>query len=157
MFLQGLALIGGGGFLASLVYVIRVASSDTKKIKQKFNCPIAITVGIKDYVVRSDTEAFLKMILTPKEVENYWIISGEHGTGKTTTVQKVCQDIGKGIIYVDVPENVADFKNSLANALGLTHRHNSGFWHFIHQNVYGREPLSGNYVSYYQISPGNMH
>jgi Holliday junction resolvasome RuvABC ATP-dependent DNA helicase subunit len=102
-----------------------------------------MTEKLKHYVPRNDVEASLKKILTADEVSNYWVISGEHGTGKTTTVQKVCHEIGKGIIYVDVPKDVDDFKDALAKAIGLTYRHHSGLWSFIHQSVYGREPLPG--------------
>jgi ABC-type molybdenum transport system ATPase subunit/photorepair protein PhrA len=104
-----------------------------------------MTVDLDDYVIRPDIEASLKKILNnpSTKVSNYWVISGEHGTGKTTTVQKVCHEIGKGIIYVDVPKDVDDFKDALAKAIGLTYRHHSGLWSFIHQSVYGREPLPG--------------
>jgi len=130
--LKGLTLVGGGGFFTSLAYVKWVASSDESKIKEQFNKPITITEDLDEYVIRTDVESALKKILTSTstKVSNYWVISGEHGTGKTTTVQKVCNQIGKGIIYVDVPNNVKDFKDALANAIGLNHRKNGGILAF---------------------------
>jgi HrpA-like RNA helicase len=139
--LTGIALVGSGGYFTTLAYVKWVASSDENKIKERFNNPITITEKLKDYVPRTDVESSLKKILTADEVNNYWVISGEHGTGKTTTVQKVCNEIGKGIIYVDVPEDVEDFKDALANAIGLNHRKHGGIWAFIHETVYGQESL----------------
>jgi HrpA-like RNA helicase len=139
--LTGIALVGSGGYFTTLAYVQWVANSDENKIKERFNNPITITETLKYYVPRTDVESSLKEILTADEVNNYWVVSGEHGTGKTTTVQKVCNEIGKGIIYVAVPREVEDFKDALANAIGLKHRKQGGFWAFIHETVYGQEPL----------------
>jgi HrpA-like RNA helicase len=139
--LAGIALVGSGGFLTTLVYVNSVASSDENKIKERFNNPITITADLDDYVPRTDVESSLKKILTADKVYNYWVVSGEHGTGKTTTVQKVCNEIGKGIIYVDVPKDVEDFKDALAQAIGLNHRKHGRIWAFLHETVYGQEPL----------------
>ncbi len=149
--LAGLAVIGGGGYLTTLAYVQWVTSSDDAKIKNKFNSPITLTVDLDDYVSRSEVELSLRNILTCSSTKfaNYWIISGEQGTGKTTTIQKVCKDIGKGIIYVDVPPDVEDFKNALSKAIDFNYRHHSGIGSFVHQSVYGRERLPGNF--YYNI------
>jgi HrpA-like RNA helicase len=119
--LTGIALVGSGGYFITLAYV-KWVSSDENKIKERFNNPITITVDLKHYVPRTDVESSLKKILTAEEVDSYWVVSGEYGTGKTATVQKVCNEIGKGIIYVDVPGDVEDFKEALANAIGLNHR-----------------------------------
>jgi hypothetical protein len=144
--MTGIAVVGGGGyFFSTCVYVKWVAISDDRRVKAKFNTPITMTAVSDDYVNRLDVETSIKKILTADKVYNYWVISGEHGTGKTTTVQKVCKEVGKGIIYVDVPKNVANFKDALANAIGWTHRHHSGLSSFIHQLVYGRESLPGNF------------
>jgi HrpA-like RNA helicase len=142
--LTGIALVGSGGYFITLAYVKWVASSNNK-IKERFNNPITITEDLDDYVPRSDVESSLKKILNASKVNTFWVVSGGHGTGKTTTVQKVCNEIGKGIIYVDVPDNVANFKDALANAIGLTYRQHGGIWNFIHQSVYGRENLPGIY------------
>lgn len=141
--LTGLALVGGGGYFTTLAYVKWIASSDESKIKERFNNPISVTEKLKNYVSRIDVESSLKKILTAGEVNNYWVVAGENGTGKTTTVQKVCNEIGRGIIYVDVPKDVKDFKDALANSIGLNHREHDGIWAFILETVYGRELLSG--------------
>ena len=123
-----------GGYFSTLAYVKWVEKSDDAH-------PIT---DLDDYVTRSDVETSLRNILTPPKFNNYWIVCGEHGTGKTTTVQKVCQEIGKGIIYVNVPEDAKDFQDAFVNAIGLTHRHNGGILTFVHQSVYGREALPRN-------------
>jgi hypothetical protein len=111
-----------------------VAITDENKVKAMFNNPITITANLENYVPREDVEIYLKEILTPKRAQNMGSFWG-NSTGKTTIVQKVCNNIGKGIIYVDVPYNAADFKNSFAKALGLTHRHNGGLltWGYAYE------------------------
>jgi Cdc6-like AAA superfamily ATPase len=95
---------------------------------------------LDDYVTRTDLESSLKKILTAGKVNNYWVVSGEHGTGKTTTIQKVCNEIGKGIIYVDVPEAAAKFRKAFAQAVGVNyHQQDDGIFSYIHKLVLGPE------------------
>jgi hypothetical protein len=94
----------------TLAYVKLVASGDESKIKEKFTNPI------------------------------YWVISGEHGTGKPTTVHKVCNEIGKGIIYVDVPEDVSEFGKAFAQAIGVYyHQQYIGPLSYTHKIILGPE------------------
>jgi hypothetical protein len=138
--LTGIALVGSGGFFTTLAYVQWVASSDENKIKERFNNPITITEDLKYYVPRTDVESSLKKILTADEVNSYWVVSGDHGIGKTTTVQKVCNEIGKGIIYVDVPKDVANFGKAFAQAIGVYyHQQDDGIFSHIHNLVFGPE------------------
>jgi Cdc6-like AAA superfamily ATPase len=97
-----------------------------------------MTEKLKHYVPRNDVEASLKKILTADEVNNYWVIAGEHGTGKSTTVQKVCNKIGKGIISFDVPEDVSKFGKAFAQAIGVYyHQQNVGPLSYIYKIVLG--------------------
>ena len=138
--LTGIALVGSGGYFTTLAYVKWVASSDENKIKERFNNPITITEDLDDYVPRTDVESSLKKILTAGKVNNYWVVLGEHGSGKTTTVQKVCNEIGKGIIYVDVPEDVSKFRKAFAQAIGVYyHQQHDGIFSYIHKLVLGPE------------------
>ena len=139
--LTGIALVGSGGYFTTLAYVKWVANSNDSKIKEKFSNPITITEDFDDYVPRTDVESSLKGILTPAaKVNSYWVVLGEHGTGKTTTVQKVCNEIGKGIIYLTVPEDVAKFGNAFAQAIGVYyHQQDDGIFSHIHKLVFGPE------------------
>ncbi|RIA91479.1 P-loop containing nucleoside triphosphate hydrolase protein [Glomus cerebriforme] len=71
---------------------------------------------LKDqFVSRPQISKVLKKILQPNEDQSYYhIICGEHGTGKTTLIRMEATNIGKGVIYVDIP---SDFKN-LGKAFG---------------------------------------
>ena len=132
----GIAYTGG-----TLIYVVGLAQADENKIKAKFTNPITVTQKVKDYVQRKEVESDLKQILTPDEdVKGFFVISGEHGTGKTTIVQKVCEEIGHGIIYVDVPEEVEEFSYAFSQAIGINyHQENNGFFSYIYQKVFDSE------------------
>lgn len=49
---------------------------------------------------------------------SYHVIVGNHGTGKTTVVRQCAKNVGKGVIYVDVPPVLDKFVDNLANAIG---------------------------------------
>ena len=87
-------------------------------------------------------------MLSPKvdeEGSSYYVISGEHGTGKTTMIKKVAQEIGGGVIYVNVPGKVEKFDEAFATETGCSFRSNSGLNDFIHGMIYkdGSETKKG--------------
>jgi len=63
----------------------------------------------------------LRQILKPisDDTNTYHVIVGNHGTGKTTVVRLCARDVGKGVIYVDVPPVLDNFINNLADAIGF--------------------------------------
>jgi hypothetical protein len=63
--------------------------------------------------VKTDLKTMFK---PPSNYRFYHAIVGEHGTGKTTVVKQAAREVGKGVIYVDVPENVENFAENLGNA-----------------------------------------
>lgn len=80
-------------------------------------CPAPL---VNDVIERPDVEKALREILNPKIGKFdpfYYLISGEHGTGKTTIVRKICREIGNGIIYIDVPKVPGAIVLELAHAL----------------------------------------
>lgn len=67
-----------------------------------------------NHLRRPELESQLKKVLSPSKkdfVGNsfYFLITGEHGTGKTTAVLVVCNEVKKGILYVDVPDEVIKY------------------------------------------------
>jgi hypothetical protein len=50
---------------------------------------------------------------------SYHVISGSHGTGKTSAIVKAAQDVGKGVIYVDLPDDPLSHIGTLSRTLGI--------------------------------------
>jgi hypothetical protein len=77
-------------------------------------------------VERPVVEADLASILRPRVANNYAVIVGPSGTGKSTSVRKVVRALiaegkggaGAGIIYFSTRELLSDFSQDLAKAVG---------------------------------------
>ena len=67
---------------------------------------------------------------------------GSMGLERLQALKKYVR-IGRGIIYVGVPENISDFYLSFAEAIGFKNLHHGGIVKFIAKNIYGRQPLPG--------------
>lgn len=61
----------------------------------------------------------------------YYFIVGGQGTGKTTAVCEACTEVGKGVIYVEVPDDVYDFPSAFAKAFG----HDTSFLHQLFWSI----------------------
>ena len=62
-------------------------------------------------VPRPDIVERLKKILQPDEDESsYYVVCGEHGTGKTTLTRIASREVGQGVIYVEVPPDAKDIE-----------------------------------------------
>jgi len=62
-------------------------------------------------VPRPDIVERLKKILQPDEDESsYYLVCGEHGTGKTTLTRIASREVGQGVIYVEVPPDAEDIE-----------------------------------------------
>lgn len=111
----------------------------------KINSPITTTVPFKNYVERKELEYDLLEMIQPKvEVLSFFVVVGENGSGKTTAAQKICHEVGKGVVYINVPESLELFAEAFAKATGYIHRQNNGIPDWIHKLVYGNDPLKGN-------------
>ncbi|RHZ77682.1 hypothetical protein Glove_174g105 [Diversispora epigaea] len=64
--------------------------------------------GVK-FFPRNEIVERLKRILQPDENQSYYyLICGEHGTGKTTLFRTASSNVDLGVVYVDVPARVED-------------------------------------------------
>ena len=81
------------------------------------------------HVERPELLASLEALLQPDESDNYAVVIGEHGTGKSTAVRDtiVALEDPKGVVYVSTPNVVAHFGTELAKAVG----YNFVFWDVI--------------------------
>ena len=73
------------------------------------------------HVERPELLASLEALLQPDESDNYAVVIGEHGTGKSTAVRDtiVALEDPKGVVYVSTPNVVAHFGTELAKAVGI--------------------------------------
>jgi hypothetical protein len=157
MWLGTKLILGIGGLFGSqYAYVSYIAYSDDRKVKKTLesgSCP-AIEVEDSEFVDRPSLVKDLTRMLSPKfakERSPYYVISGEHGTGKTTMIKKASQLVGGGVIYVNVPEKIEEFDQAFASATGYSFRSNSGIYDFIHGMIYkdGSESKKGTYFYLY--------
>ncbi|GBC07423.1 hypothetical protein RclHR1_07450011 [Rhizophagus clarus] len=79
-------------------------------------------VNIPDYelIPRPTIVNHLKAIFQPtKNQSRYYIIYGEHGTGKTTLIRLASREVGFGVVYVDVPPIVNYFGEAFGKAINF--------------------------------------
>ncbi|CAG8684004.1 4047_t:CDS:2, partial [Ambispora gerdemannii] len=83
------------------------------KIDQGVSPPIS-----KKLVKRENLENVVKNILQ-FSLQNYFLISGEHGTGKTTLVQNAILSLQepKGVIHFECPSDAKEFAKNLSKHL----------------------------------------
>ncbi|KAI3655280.1 hypothetical protein MP638_006861, partial [Amoeboaphelidium occidentale] len=142
MWLGAKLILGIGGLFGSqYAYVSYIAYSDDQKLKRTLESGSRPAISVKDtqFVDRPSLVKDLTRMLSPKvdeEGSSYYVISGEPGTGKTTMIKKVAQEIGGGVIYVNVPEKVEKFDEAFASETGYSFRSNSGIYDFIHGMIY---------------------
>jgi SpoVK/Ycf46/Vps4 family AAA+-type ATPase len=62
----------------------------------------------------------LKKILQPdKDQSYYYLICGEHGTGKTTLARLASSEVGCGVIYVDIPADLSELDEAFGKAINF--------------------------------------
>ncbi len=79
------------------------------------------TLPKKVYFTRNNLEQkVIKSISRGEKSGNYFLLVGEHGTGKTSLVQRIVQNSGGGMVYVSCPDNPLEFGQSFAAAINYT-------------------------------------
>ncbi|RHZ65139.1 hypothetical protein Glove_319g144 [Diversispora epigaea] len=88
------------------------------KIDQKTNIPIS-----EKLIKRENLENTLIKILQNTSGKNYFLIMGEHDTGKSTLIQNTIMKLKepKGVVHFECPLEVNDFAKELANHLNFEH------------------------------------
>ncbi|CAG8577861.1 3189_t:CDS:2, partial [Funneliformis caledonium] len=80
----------------------------------------------------------LRRILEPiPDHSSYHVVVGNHGTGKTTVVRQCARDVGKGVIYVDVPPVLDNFVDNLAKAIGYSFKEYVSFTESFKRRILG--------------------
>ena len=66
---------------------------------------------------RPEQESILNILKPTDNIRTFYLVTGEHGTGKTTLVRQACWNVSTGVIYVEVPADYQLFAPALANAV----------------------------------------
>ncbi|CAG8590668.1 10094_t:CDS:2 [Diversispora eburnea] len=78
---------------------------------------------VKDgqFVSRPQISETLEKVFQPDEDHSYYhVVCGEHGTGKTTLTRREAKNIGKGVIYVDIPSDFENLGKAFGKAINLS-------------------------------------
>lgn len=106
---------------------ITVFSAERILLKSRINFGIFISKDEKfeENFLETLSSRMLKNVISPQViVKRYYMVTGEHGTGKSTASRHNAHLLGhKGIVYVNVPDSgdPHDFEDSLAERLHLYH------------------------------------
>ncbi|CAG8505007.1 171_t:CDS:2 [Paraglomus occultum] len=78
-------------------------------------------VSSDKFISRPEIVERLKRIFQPYEDQSYYyMVCGEHGTGKTTLTRTASSEVGHGVIYVDVPANFNELGEAFGKAINFT-------------------------------------
>jgi hypothetical protein len=109
-------------FSADLLIAWWVNRNNERSLRDSFEAGYCPPPKVeKDKLVRREAViSHLKDILKPGPRQcRYYLVVGEHGTGKTTAIMQSAREIGKGVIYVHAPPEPEEFADALAEAIGF--------------------------------------
>ncbi|RIA81853.1 hypothetical protein C1645_836302 [Glomus cerebriforme] len=150
--------IGGIAFFISVdnVYSWYVNGCNKRLLNKTIEKGTRPDVGISGdkLVPRPVIVERLKKVLQPYEDQSfYYVVCGEHGTGKTTLTRiasrevrqvkdkdnKVIQDGGMGVIYVDVPvnPNLNKLDDAFGKALNFTFEEHISYTKLLARKIFG--------------------
>ncbi|CAG8725868.1 9075_t:CDS:2, partial [Ambispora leptoticha] len=118
-------VLGSGAlvFAGDLIYLGWVTQSNERRVNktlEKGTQP-ETEVSNDEFIPRPEVVEHLKNLFQPDKNHSYYhVICGEYGTGKTTLTAKEAREIGKGVIYVDVPANINKLGEEFGKALNFT-------------------------------------
>ncbi|GBC27838.2 uncharacterized protein OCT59_008348 [Rhizophagus irregularis] len=117
----------------------RGRNNDSRLIKNvKEGTRPEINVSADELFPRPIIVSHLKAIFQPaKNQSRYYTVCGEPGTGKTTLIKLALKEVGRGVVYVDVPPFVNDFGETFGEAI------NFAFEEDVSLNNQLRRKLSG--------------
>ncbi|RIB14117.1 P-loop containing nucleoside triphosphate hydrolase protein [Gigaspora rosea] len=92
----------------------------------------------KQLIYREIVIKQLRRFLEPiSDHSSYHVVVGNHGTGKTTVVRQCAREVGKGVIYVDVPPVLDNFIDNLAKAIGYSFNEYVSFTESFKRKILG--------------------
>jgi KaiC/GvpD/RAD55 family RecA-like ATPase len=135
-------LIGIGAFISfDALWAWWIESRRIPKVLEQFehgstNIPI-VTNG--NYFERPKEEHLVKLLVgNEAKPGSFNLITGEHGTGKSTIVKHCCKEVGSGVLYVLVPSDPALFADKIGKTINYDFQHVS-FWSQLRSKYFEKE------------------
>ncbi|CAF0977347.1 unnamed protein product [Rotaria sp. Silwood1] len=131
--------------LAGIGYVIFEQTRNDHEIKRTFrngSCP-NFKFKEEQLLERKEILDELSRIIKPvanKLVSSYYIVVGDHGTGKTTLIRQAARQAGRGVIYVDIPYNVERFGSAFARSINFNFKEHLLLSVWIESKMFGSPP-----------------
>ncbi|CAF0805144.1 unnamed protein product [Adineta steineri] len=142
--------------VAGIGYVICEQIKNDYEIKHTFrngSCP-NFKFKEEQLLERKSLLDTLTSIVTPvadKLVSSYYIVLGEHGVGKSTLIRQAARNVGRGVIYVDVPSNVDKFGFAFARAIRFNFKEHIRLSTWIESKMFGSPPDDGKEASWERV------
>ncbi|CAG8564621.1 35727_t:CDS:2 [Gigaspora margarita] len=88
------------------------------------------------------------------DIANYHVVTGEHGSGKTTMSVIAAQKIGQGVIYVNIKGNIKDLKD-LGKVLGkaINFKESVSLMGHLTRKIIGLDSTAAAYKKKYKKLP----
>ncbi|CAG8817244.1 206_t:CDS:2 [Gigaspora margarita] len=97
-----------------------------------------------NFISREEIVNKIKPMLTPQPDSSFYqVISGSHGVGKSTIVSQAAREVGRGVIYVDIPPDNTQFGNEFAKALNISFDEHITFMSTLFRKIWGIPLESG--------------
>ena len=90
------------------------------------------------FVPRPEIVERLKRIFQPYEDQSfYYMVCGEHGTGKTTLTRIASREVGDGVVYVDIPSDFEDLGEAFGKAINFAFEENISITEQLGRKILG--------------------
>jgi len=95
---------------------------------------------IKKIIFPRDQEvAEIQELISPSASGRYYLITGEHGTGKTTLVRYACKNSQYPALYFDIPFNTKELAIALGKKVDFDNQVHISFWKQLRRRLFSEE------------------
>ncbi|RIA86433.1 P-loop containing nucleoside triphosphate hydrolase protein [Glomus cerebriforme] len=133
--------------IGNIIYVYYESQTNVKRISETMEKGIQLKMLTdKNYISRFKDIEKLKKIFQPNETHSrYHIIYGKPGVGKTELIKEVVNEIGKGIIYINIPSEPYNLDNEFKKAFNFIFEENISFLAYIIRGICGQNSDNSYY------------
>ena len=139
-------LLAGSSLLASTLW----SHFQLMKIDRAFASFVGAPVSSPMKIPRPELMKELTSTIAPQPADEsgtYALITGSHDTGKSTAVRCAMAEIGRGIIYCEVPPTRQDFPAAFGASFGFDFDEDVSFWSHLQSLFTGDQSACGSHQS----------